>query len=165
MKSLLSFKDISNSSEGRYFQNPLFEISISLLELLEAVPSALNTLFKYDYKVILLNCGGFLCLLLLCNSVANACRRNSWLYDKLWSKTKFARHFVEFSRQVLFGFIQNFADQFIGKVIESRNFEELFRDISSFIIHANTMFVKVNYIITKNIDFPAMIQSVAELPR
>ena len=65
MKSLLSFKDISNSSEGRYFQNPLCEISITLLELLEAVPSALNTLFKYDYKVILLNCGGFLCLLLL----------------------------------------------------------------------------------------------------
>ena len=60
MKSLSSVKDnISNSSEGRYFQNPLCEISISLLELLEAVPSALNTLFKYDYKVILLNCGGF----------------------------------------------------------------------------------------------------------
>ena len=59
---VLSLKgNISNSSEGRYLQSPLCGRSISLLELLEAVPSALNTWCKYYCKVVLLNCGGLLC--------------------------------------------------------------------------------------------------------
>lgn len=58
-------------------------------------------------------------------------------------------HFGEFSRQLLFGSIQTSADQFTGKVSESRNFEELFGENSRFIIFANTLFVKVNYFMTK----------------
>ena len=56
----------------------------------------------------------------------NEIRRNSLLFDKLWPETKFGRHSDEFSRQLLFGFIQNFADQFSRNVSEPRNCEELF---------------------------------------
>ena len=59
-------------------------------------------------------------------SSADEIGRNSWLFGEFWSETKFARHFGEFSSQLLFGFIRNFADWFTEDFRGSRNSERKF---------------------------------------
>ena len=43
--------------------------------------------------------------------------------------------------------------------------EEFFRETVRLIIHANSMFVRVNYFRTEHIDSPAVIQSPSKLQR
>ena len=98
------------------------------------------------------------------NEIADEIGQNSWLFGEFWSETKFVRHFGEFSSQLLFGFIRNFADWFTEDFRGSRNSErkfappvdprETFQRNFRFTLHAKLVVVKATYFTTKHMEFP-----------